>query len=84
MGHYSPVRGKVPNEEDVLNAGVTVTRLPLEEIEAMLAREYGRKLEPVRKSLRRWPRGKSTQITTGKLVEFPVVRRDLPHTFRSN
>ncbi len=48
MEMYSPVRGRIINDEEVLHRGVRTYRMNKEDLEAMLAEQFGSKLEPVR------------------------------------
>lgn len=47
MEMYSPVKGRIINDEEVLQLGVRTYRMDREDMEAMLAEQFGRKLEPV-------------------------------------
>jgi len=47
MGIYSPVRGRMKNNEEVLQEGVTSRVASKEEIEAMLADRWPGKVAPI-------------------------------------
>lgn len=53
MEMYSPVRGRIINDEEVLQQGVRTYRMAREDLEPILQRQFGRKLEPVREQLPR-------------------------------
>ena len=50
MEMYSPVTGKIRNDEEVLHRGVRTYYMAKGELEAMLQRQFGKKLEPVREN----------------------------------
>lgn len=52
MEMYSPIRGKVKSDEEVLQAGMTIRKASPEEIERELAK-WGERLQPMTSSRRR-------------------------------
>ena len=72
LGHYSPIPGRGPNDEEVLQGDVRTTVVSKEEIEALLAREFPGKIAPISEPLDKTPKGGRTHIGIGrKVVEFP-------------
>lgn len=75
MELYSPIRGPMRNDEDVLNGDVKITVASREEIEALLAREFPGRIAPISEPLDKTPKGGRTHIGIGrKVIEFPRQR----------
>ena len=64
MEMYSPVRGRIINDEEVLHRGVRTYRMNREDLEAMLAEQFGSNLEPVKGDKHK------TQPREGEVVLF--------------
>ena len=64
MEMYSPVKGRIINDEEVLQQGVRTYRMAREDLEPMLQRQFGRKLEPVKGNKYKTPPRK------GEVVQF--------------
>lgn len=66
MEMYSPVRGRIINDEEVLHRGVRTYRMNRADLEAMLQRQFGRKLEPVKGNKHKTPPRKGEVVLFGK------------------
>lgn len=66
MEMYSPVKGRILNDEEVLHRGVRTYRMNREDLEAMLQRQFGRKLEPVTGNKHKTPPREGEVVLFGK------------------
>lgn len=73
MEMYSPVRGKIRNDEEVLHRGVRTYCMAKGELGAMLQRQFGKKLQPVTGGTNKG-RTPSRKIDENTVVFFPTQK----------
>ena len=74
MEMYSPVRGRIINDEEVLHRGVRTYCMAKGDLEAMLQRQFGKKLEPVRTKGEAQGRGRARKLDENTVVFFPTQK----------